>query len=118
MLARVGTLTLPTPVAVAGGAFFVLAGVLVGTALNHGAAENATAKVVSFDAEQARLCLGGDALSGDADAAGELCGTWRHTPNQTEPTPGDTFRFVTVRTSGHQAGQDRHATVIYGDVVS
>lgn len=118
MLARVGNLTLPTPVAVAGAAFCILAGVLVGTALNHGAADNATAKVVSFDADRARLCLGGDALSGDARAAGELCGTWRHTPNQTEPSPGDTFRYVTVRTSGRQAGQDRHETVIYGDVVS
>jgi hypothetical protein len=111
-----GNVTLPTPVALAGGALCVLGGYLVGAATGPDTTTRSTAQVVSYDADTEELCLGGDAV-GDLAAAedGVLCGLWRRTAAADRPAEGDDFRFVTMST---EEGPDAAAvTYIYGDVV-
>jgi hypothetical protein len=115
----VGNVTLPTPVFLAGGAFCLLAGYLVGAVVGPDSQHGTTAEVVSFDAGTSRLCLEGDAVKDEsgADDHGVLCGTWSHGAGATNPQKGDTFRFVLQDTSGVKGSKPRDTTVIYGTVV-
>ena len=116
----VATVTLPTPVVLAGGALCLLAGYLVGAVAGPPeTAERRTAEVASYDAAQMRVCLTGKAVDGLAgtDADGELCGTLRRTPSSPVPRAGDTLRFVSVATSEEVAGENRPQVVVIGDVV-
>ena len=114
-----GNVTLPTPVFVAGGALCLLAGYLVGSLVGPDTPERTTGTVVSFDRDESRLCLEGEAIKDQvgADPRGRLCGTLRRTPNSEVPRKGDAFRFVSVRTSGELDGRTEQQVVIYGDVV-
>jgi len=116
----VGNVTLPTPVFLAGGALCLLAGVMVGSVLGPGTPERTTAEVASFDRQDARLCLEGEAIAEHegVDDEGRLCGTWRRTPGSQVPKEGDTFRFLSVSTSGEIDGRDETQVVIYGDVAA
>ena len=113
-----GNVTLPTPVFVAGGALCLVAGYLVGSVVGPGTPERTTATVVSFEAQLSRLCLEGSGLADQegVDDSGNLCGTWRRTSGSQTPTKGDTFRFVSVRTTGQVDGKAEQQFVIYGDV--
>ncbi len=118
-----GNVNLPTPVAVAGGAFCVLVGYLLGAVLGPDTAARATAEVAGYDPATSRLCLRGAGIEGQEGTVvdGLLCGTWRRTQGAGEvPEEGDQFRFVSFESSGADAsGPDgaRAAVVIYGDVV-
>lgn len=119
MLRGVGNVTLPTPVFVAGGAFCLLAGYLVGAVAGPDTPQRTTATVVSFEESTSKLCLSGDSVKNDkgADANGVLCGTWSHSAGVTMPRTGDKFRFVTMDTSGVKGSRPRDLVVIYGTVV-
>jgi hypothetical protein len=118
-----GNVTLPTPVALAGGAICILGGYLLGVVAGPSTPTRTTATVESYDARDGRLCLSGEAI-GDQEGAteeGQLCGTLRRTVGDDAlPEPGDAFRFVSVVVDqppeGHR-GEDGPFTVIYGDVV-
>lgn len=128
-----GNVTLPTPVAAAGGALCLLGGYLLGIVAGPSSPERTTASVESYRPATGELCLIGDeveALEG-AGEDGRLCGLWRRTEgSRSEPEPGDTFRFVSIRVDdppdeasvgspdGAPTGAEgAPATVIYGDVV-
>ena len=113
---RVGNVTLPTPVFVAGGALCLLAGYLVGIVAGPDTPDRTTGSVVSFDTSDGTLCLDGDGVKNvsGVEADGRLCGTWRRATGARTPTKGDRFRFVSV--VDKSAGQDAR-TVIYGNVV-
>jgi len=115
----VGNVTLPTPVFLAGGAFCLLAGYLVGAVVGPDTQHGTTAKVVSFDNGTAKLCLQGDSVKDEPGANDKkvLCGTWSHSAGAITPRTGDTFRFVTMDTSGVKGSRPRDAVVIYGTVV-
>jgi hypothetical protein len=116
----VGNVTLPTPVFLAGGALCVVAGYLAGSIVGgDNADQRTTAQVASFDTSRARLCLEGDAIKDQegVNDDGQLCGTLRRTPNARIPVKGDSFRFVTVRTTDTVGGKKQQQVVIYGDVV-
>jgi hypothetical protein len=115
---RVGNVTLPTPVFLAGGALCLMAGYLVGAVVGpdgHGD----TATVVSYDSGTAKLCLEGDSVKDQPGVTDDdvLCGTWNHTAGSADPRKGDTFRFVTMDTSGVKGSKPRDLVVIYGTVV-
>ena len=114
-----GNVTLPTPVFLAGGAFCLVAGYLAGVVVGPDGHRTNTATVVSFDAGSADLCLKGDSVKHEhgVSDAGVLCGTWSHSTGSIMPRKGDTFRFVTMDTSGVKGSRPRAATVIYGTVV-
>jgi hypothetical protein len=107
--------SLPTPVALAGGALCVLGGYLIGAVLGPDTSDRTTAEVVSYEPDTDELCLTGDAVA-DAPGADEgvLCATWQRTSGST-PEQGDVFRFVTMTSEGGEA--DETVTFIYGDVV-
>lgn len=118
-----GNVTLPTPVALAGGALCVLGGYLLGVVAGPSTPSRTAAVVDSYDPDNGRLCLGGENVSDQEGVTedGLLCGTWRRSVGGSRlPEPGDSFRFVSVvldqPPSGEDAG-DRPTTVIYGDVV-
>lgn len=112
-----GNVTLPTPVFLAGGAFCLVAGYLAG-AVTGPDQRGDTATVVSFDADTSKLCLEGDSVSDEpGEEDGELCGTWSRSLGSVVPTKGDTFRFVTLDTSGVKGAKPRDTTVIFGTVV-
>jgi hypothetical protein len=115
----VGNVTLPTPVFLAGGAFCLLAGYLVGAVVGPETQHGTTATVVSFDSSSSRLCLDGDSVKDEAgvDDDGVLCGTWSHGTGTVTPQKGDTFRFVVMDTTGVKGSKPRDKTVIYGTVV-
>ena len=114
---RVGNVTLPTPVFVAGGAFCLLAGYLGGAVVGRPDGDD-TAKVVSYDSSTAKLCLEGDSVEDEPGFDdGSLCGTWSHSTGALRPTKGDTFRFIVMDTSGVKGSKPRATTVIYGTVV-
>lgn len=115
--------TMPTPIALAGGAICILGGYLLGVVAGPSAPTRTTATVESYDREDGVLCLTGEALDEQegVDEEGRLCGTWRRTVGSDAlPQPGDSFRFVSVVVDqppeGHGEGRGA-ATVIYGDVV-
>lgn len=118
-----GNVTLPTPVAVAGGALCILGGYLLGVVTGPDTPSRTTAVVESYDRADGRLCLTGDAISAEAgaDDEGRLCGTWRRSVgDRTLPAEGDEFRFVSVEVGRPPAGEDGEdgpLIVIYGDVV-
>jgi len=109
-----GNVTLPTAVAVAGGALCLLAGYVVGAAVSGGTTDRSTAEVESYDTSTNELCLTGGAVD-DMETAedGVLCGEWQHGTASVVPEPGDDFRFVTM--TNKRAGGER-AVFIYGDV--
>jgi hypothetical protein len=115
---RVGNVTLPTPVFVAGGAFCLLAGYLAGAVVGGPDQHGDTATVVSFDSGTAELCLKGKSVQNEHGVKdGVLCGTWSHSTGAATPQKGDTFRFVTLDASGVKGRKPLAATVIYGTVV-
>lgn len=111
-------MNLPTPVALAGGAFCLLGGYLVGVVAGPDTTSRTTATVESYDAGTGRLCLGGDGIEGQVGHVqdGVLCGTWRRATRGGAPAEGDRFRFVSM-TGGGSARDGRAPTLIYGDVV-
>ena len=112
-----GNVTLPTPVFLAGGAFCLVAGYLAG-AVGPDEDRGQTATVVSFDSGSSKLCLEGDAVKDEPGVDdGKLCGSWSHSAGSRTPREGDTFRFVTMDTSGVKGSKPRDSTVIYGTVV-
>ena len=118
-----GNVTMPTPVALAGGALCVLGGYLLGVVAGPDTPSRTTAVVESYDQGDGRLCLTGEEIKDQPGVAetGQLCGTWRRSAgDQTLPEPGDEFSFVSVLVdqppSDTEDGQ-RTSTVIYGDVV-
>ena len=115
-----GNVTLPTPVFLAGGALCLVAGYLVGSVLGPDTPERTTATVVSFEPDDAQLCLEGEAIRDQegVNEAGHLCGTLRRTPNSQVPAKGDDFRFVSLRTSDEVDGKAVQQVVIYGDVLN
>lgn len=114
-----GNVTLPTPIFVAGGAFCLLAGYLVGAVAGPDTPARTTATVVSFDRSDSKLCLEGESVKDEkaTDSDGVLCGTWSHPAGVVEPSKGDKFRFVTMDASGAKGSEPRATTVIYGTVV-
>jgi hypothetical protein len=114
----VGNVTLPTPVFLAGGAFCLVAGYVAGAVVGPHTERGQTASVVSYDSGTAKLCLEGDSVDDEPGVDdGVLCGTWSHTTGSATPDKGDTFRFVTMDTSGVKGSKPRDAVVIYGTVV-
>jgi hypothetical protein len=111
--------TMPTPVALAGGALCLLGGYLVGVVAGPDTEDTDTATVVSYDADSDRLCLTGEAVAAEAEAPesaeGELCGQWRRIDGGPDPREGDQFRFATLSSDPGDAGDV--TTLIYGDVV-
>jgi hypothetical protein len=109
-----GNVTLPTPVAVAGGALCLLAGYVVGVALSDGTTDRQTAEVESYDASTNELCLTGEAVDEMEEAEdGLLCGEWRRGTASMPPEEGDDFRFVTIT---NQNADGEQAVFIYGSV--
>lgn len=113
--------TLPTPVALAGGAFCILGGYLLGVVVTSGTSDSTTATVESYDVRTNRLCLSGDGVEQQEGIVvdGVLCGTWRRTQaNRTLPREGDQFAFVSLSPPGTEPPEGQQtSTVIYGDVV-
>ena len=114
-----GNVTLPTPVFLAGGALCLVAGYLVGAVVGPDTPDRTTATVVSFDKNDAKLCLEGDGIKDQEgiDPTGRLCGTLRRAPRSQVPAKGDDFRFVSVRSAEDTSGNTERQVVIYGDVV-
>ena len=114
-----GNVSLPTPVALAGGVFCVLGGYLFGVLAGPDTATPTTATVASYDEGSDRLCLSGDGVHEQQglDDQGRLCGTWRRADASSTPEAGDRFRFVTLSGGSTGSDGDRPVTVIYGDVV-
>jgi len=116
-----GNVTLPTPVAVAGGAICVLGGYLLGVVAGPDAPTRATATVESYDGANGRLCLRGQTVEDqEGTAEGELlCGRWRRPPDAETPQPGDAFRYVSTATEARSSpdGEPEPVTLIYGGVV-
>jgi hypothetical protein len=118
-----GNVTLPTPVALAGGAICLLGGYLVGVVAGPETPSRTTGVVDTYDVRTGELCLSGDAVADHpaADESGLLCGVWRRTEGDASaPEPGDLFRFVTMVVGPADEApspQEEPATVIYGDVV-
>ncbi len=118
-----GNVTLPTPVALAGGAICILGGYLIGVVAGPITPSRAVATVESYDRQTGRLCVSGETVAEQQGASeeGMLCGTWRRAAGDTDlPEPGDDFRFVSVVVDQPPEGQDREDgpfTMIYGDVV-
>ena len=111
-------MTLPTPVFLAGGAFCLLAGYLAGAVVSGDSGSGNTATVVSFESGSSKLCLEGKSVEGEPGVKdGVLCGTWSHSTGSRAPHKGDTFRFVTMDTSGVKGAKPVDAVVIYGTVV-
>jgi len=112
-----GNVSLPTPVALAGGAICILGGYLLGVVAGPDTNSQTTATVQSYDRDTGRLCLEGDGVEGKEGASdGTLCGTWRRAGGSSVPAAGDEFRFVSVSGASQSSGGPR-ATLIYGDVV-
>lgn len=113
-----GNVTLPTPVFVAGGALCLVAGYLIGTVAGPETPDRTTATVASFNERTSELCLEGDSLD-DVEGLnedGELCGVWNHSANAVLPDVGDTFRFVSMDTSGVSGAEPESKVIIYGSV--
>lgn len=118
-----GNVTLPTPVALAGGAICILGGYLVGVVAGPSIPSRTTATVESYNQQTGRLCLRGESVAAQEGVTdqGVLCGTWRRAVGEDDlPRPGQQFRFVSVvvdQPAEGGEGQDGPLTVIYGDVV-
>jgi hypothetical protein len=118
-----GNVTLPTPVALAGGAICILGGYLLGVLAGPDTPSRTTGVVESYDERNGRLCLTGESITDQEGVTEEglLCGTWRRTERSDElPEPGDEFRFVSVVVDRPPPGEDRDEgpfTMIYGNVV-
>ena len=114
-----GNVTLPTPVFLAGGAFCLVAGYLAGAVIGPDDRRGDTAEVVSYDSGTSKLCLVGESVEDESGASddGVLCGTWSRSTGSIIPREGDTFRFITMDTTGVKGAKPRDSTVIYGTVV-
>jgi hypothetical protein len=118
-----GNVTLPTPVALAGGAICILGGYLLGVVAGPNTPSRTTATVERYDERTGELCLTGDAITNQAGVSeqGRLCGTWRRSVgDENLPEPGEDFRFVSVvvdRPPEGEAREDGPFTMIYGDVL-
>jgi hypothetical protein len=118
-----GNISLPTPVALAGGAICLLGGYLLGVVAGPSTPSRTTAMVDSYDDRDGRLCLSGEMIADQEGVTeeGQLCGTWRRSVGDEDlPEPGDQFRFVSVVVDQPPEGEDSEDgpfTMIYGDVV-
>lgn len=118
-----GNVSLPTPVALTGGAICILGGYLVGVVAGPDTPERTTAVVDSYDANTGALCLTGETINDQEGVRddGTLCGTWRRSQSaDSTPEAGDEFRFVSMvfdRSSEDETAESIPMTVIYGDVV-
>lgn len=118
-----GNVTLPTPVALAGGAICILGGYLIGVVAGPSTPSRTTATVDSYDRQTGRLCLSGETVTEQEGTSedGQLCGTWRRAAGDDNlPEAGDEFRFVSVVVDQPPEGEEREDgpfTMIYGDVV-
>lgn len=118
-----GNVTLPTPVALAGGSICLLGGYLLGVVAGPATPERTTATVQSYDEDSGELCLTGEAIGDQEGVIQErrLCGRWRRTQNNnTTPERGDEFRFVSLVVEGSRPSASEEPTpltLIYGDVV-
>lgn len=116
-----GNVSLPTPVALAGGAICILGGYLIGVLAPPDTPSRTTATVQTYDAGSRELCLTSDVIEDQEGATdeGRLCGTWRRSPGSAIPQPGDQFRFVSMVVDASREGEagGGPVTVIYGDVV-
>ncbi len=109
--------TVPMPIAVAGGGLCLLGGFIVGAVAGPNAPSLDTAEVVSYTPAGDELCLTGEAVAEEPEAQdGVLCGTWRRDVGAADPAPGDDFRFVLLTNRNNDDGET--ATFIFGDVVS
>jgi hypothetical protein len=110
----VADVSMPAPIALAGGALCLLAGYVIGAVAGPQAADQTMAVVDSYSAEEGTLCLRGETVA-DEDGAvdGVLCGEWRRPTGATRPEEGDTFRFVAIERSDG----DESTVYVYGDVV-
>ncbi|GGF36507.1 hypothetical protein GCM10011519_07560 [Marmoricola endophyticus] len=114
--------TLPTPVLLAGGALCLVGGYLLGAVTGPDTPDRTTATVVSYQRDDSRLCLRGEAVEDQRGAEdGELCGVWRRSNPATrdDPKAGEEFRFVTQEVSGQEGdqGSGSSTVVIYGDLI-
>ena len=118
-----GNVNLPTPVALTGGAICILGGYLLGVIAGPDTPERTTATVKSYSSESGALCLAGETIQEQEGVSeeGELCGTWARTQStDTQPKPGDEFRFVSIaydRSEEAASDESTQVIVIYGDVV-
>ncbi len=98
----------------------LLAGYVVGMAVNSGPPSRITGVVQSYDSGSDMLCLGGGSVSAAEGAEGDLlCGTWRRSSGSAVPEEGDDFRFVSIRaTDDPDDEEDPVRVLIYGDVVA
>ena len=113
---------LPAPVLGIGAALCLLAGYLLGVVAGPESPDRTTGTVTSYDRGSGRLCLEGDAVreQDGADDEGVLCGLWQRSAGARTPSPGDSFRFVTVLTAAAPAGTETdqdERVLIYGDVI-
>jgi hypothetical protein len=118
-----GNVTLPTPVALAGGAICILGGYLLGVVAGPDTPSRTTAVVDSYDEQTGHLCLSGESVADQEGVTDEgiLCGTWRRSVGDEDlPEPGEDFRFVSVVVDQPPEGEtdaEGPFTMIYGDVV-
>lgn len=111
-----GNVSLPTPVALAGGALCLLGGYLAGAVTAPDTASRTTATVKSYDSASHELCLTGGSVDDQPGGKnGELCGVWRRSTGDVLPRRGDRFRFVAVESGSN--GDNSATTYIYGSVV-
>lgn len=115
----VASVTLPTPVFIAGLALAVGAGYFAGAVIGPQTPERTIATVASYEPGTGELCLEGGSVTdmSGVDEDGRLCGTWSHGPGVRRPKAGDTFRFVTLDTEPSNGGKPLADLVIFGTVI-
>ncbi len=111
-----GNVNLPTPVVIAAGAFFLLAGYLIGVVAGPDSPNRTIGEVDSYNPNTRQLCLTGDGVE-DLEGAedGMLCGLWQKAASSATPTEGDDFRFVS-RVVESQEGSEDDRVLIFGEV--
>lgn len=95
-----GTLTLPTPLVLAGGAVCVVGGYLIASSTAPSVTASTSAVVASVGPAD-RICLRGEAVRQwqGVDGHGLLCGTWSHAPGESAHK-GDAFVFAATAQHG------------------
>ena len=107
-------ITLPTPLALAGGALCLLGGYVIGVVAGPQTADQTVATVQGYDEDTRELCLTGDTVTEEDGAVdGVLCGEWRRAPGAATPQEGDRFRFVTIE----RAEGGESTVYVLGEVV-
>ena len=68
-----GNVTMPTPVALAGGALCLVGGYLAGAVSAPDSASRTTGEVASYDGDTRELCLRGEGVEGQPGASESGC---------------------------------------------